>query len=496
MTNKEQLSSTSKAIHGLSSQTLVTILLGLVEIISFSIMSRLLTQQDFGYYAAISAITVVFSSFSETGIGAAIIQRKEIDSKYINNSFTLSFLFGIFISLLLVIMAAPLSTAVADESMKIPLMLMSITLLCNCLVSVNTSIMYRRLEFFRVGMINLVALVITTIIAILLALKGFGYYAIITKAVLTSIITLLLSWVMAKTRYSFELDINTFKAIFGFSGWLMASVFFRNLAQQLDRLLMSRLLSVTSLGAYNRPKDFINQVSSKVGGIFDTALFPVLSQIQDDLQKLKNAYLRSLFLMNLASTVFAVALVFNGELIIRIFFGAEWFSVLPVFQILSVAVVFYFDARLADCYLRSLGWTKQQFIFRILEVVTKVVGLLFGFRFGIIGVAVVVLITDAFMVAVKHAYISKKLGISFQEGLSTFGGSIRVLLIEVPLMIIVFIIIPRTLSGEIVLLLLFTLISFTVFFLLPSMVGKIYKYHYYPRLVSSLFSIIKFNRND
>ena len=73
-------SNTSKAVRGMSSQTLVTLILGIVEIVSFSIMSRLLSQSDFGYYAAISAITIVFTSFSETGIGSAIIQRKEISS--------------------------------------------------------------------------------------------------------------------------------------------------------------------------------------------------------------------------------------------------------------------------------------------------------------------------------------------------------------------------------------------------------------------------------
>ena len=64
----------------MSSQTLVTIVLGLVEIVSFSIMSRLFTQEDFGYYAAITAITGVFTTFSETGIGSAIVQQKEISS--------------------------------------------------------------------------------------------------------------------------------------------------------------------------------------------------------------------------------------------------------------------------------------------------------------------------------------------------------------------------------------------------------------------------------
>ena len=59
-------------IKGISSQTLVTIVNGLVEIFSFSVMSRLLTKEDFGYYAVLVSVTTVFSSLSETGIGSAI----------------------------------------------------------------------------------------------------------------------------------------------------------------------------------------------------------------------------------------------------------------------------------------------------------------------------------------------------------------------------------------------------------------------------------------
>lgn len=70
-------------------------------------------------------------------------------------------------------------------------------------------------------------------------------------------------------------------SIVNFGGWLTLSVVFRNFANQADKLLMSKFLSVASLGAYNRPKEFIDTISTKLNGIFDTALFPILSGIQD-----------------------------------------------------------------------------------------------------------------------------------------------------------------------------------------------------------------------
>lgn len=482
----DNTSNTSKALKGMSSQTIVTIVLGLVDIVSFGIMSRLLTQEDFGYYAAITAITTVFASFSETGLGSAIIQRKNITDKFINNAYTLSLIFGITIAAILVALSKPLSVGLVDESLIIPLMLMSITLLFHNIISVNTSIMYRRLEFVQVGMINLVSLVITTIVAILLAYMGLGYYAILTKAVLATIITLVLSHIGAKTKFRLQLDFETVKSIFGFSGWLMISVFFRNLAQQLDRLLMSNILSVNSLGAYNRPKEFIIQISSKINGIFDTALFPVLSGIQDDIEAVKRAYLRSFYYMNIFAIVLSLAFVFNSELIIRVFFGEKWMSILLTMQILSCMLVFNVDARLADCYLRSLGWTKQQFYFRVIEVVAQLIGILIGGHYGINGIAVSVVLVNILTIAAKNYYITKRLGIDTFKVIKTILKSWKVSYLTLPVLIILQCLLPHHLLGNVINAFIFCLLYLFAFVVYPNMIGSMYKNEVYPTIISKL----------
>lgn len=291
-------SNSKKVVKGISSQTLVTLIMGVLEVVVFSIMSRLLSKEDFGLFAAISAITVIFSSLSEAGIGSALIQKKNADNGYVNTSFTISFISGSVFALLLIALSGILSKTITDESLRVPLMFMSITILCNSLTSVNTSVMYRRLEFLQVGMVNFFALVISSSIAIGLALKGMGFEAIISKAILQSLTATVLSYFLAKTKYRFQIERKDIGAIINFGGWLTLSVIFRNFANQADKLLiMSKLLSVASLGAYNRPKEFIDTISTKLNGIFDTALFPILSGIQDQKNSIRNAYHTSLYYM-------------------------------------------------------------------------------------------------------------------------------------------------------------------------------------------------------
>lgn len=484
-------SNSKKVLKGISSQTLVTLIMGVLEMVVFSIMSRLLSKEDFGLFAAISAITVIFSSLSEAGIGSALIQKKNADTGYVNISFTISFISGSIFTLLLIVFSGVLSETIVDKSLKIPLMFMSVTILCNSLTSVNTSVMYRRLEFLKVGIVYFSALVVSSVIAIGLALNGMGFEAILSKSILHSLTATTLSYFLAKTKYRFQIERKDLGSIVNFGGWLTLSVIFRNFATQADKLLMSKFLSVSSLGAYNRPKEFIDTISTKLNGIFDTALFPILSGIQDQKDSIRNAYHTSLYYMNIFSMLLALAFVFNGSFLIRLFFGAEWMNLLPVFIVLSLALVFNIDGRLCDCFFRSLALVKYQFFIRLFEFILTVGCLLIGFQWDIIGVAYAVLFANVTIIFIKLTIITNKVGSNIGKVVLHILSAWRFCLVLVPMMIMTQIFLPMTYVGDIIKLVIFGIIVITLFVLTPTVVGKTYKEGAYKSIMSKLHKILR-----
>lgn len=476
-------SNTQKVLKGVSTQTLITILSGIIEIVSFSIMSRLLSQQDFGYYAAVTAVATVFQAFSDAGIGSAIVQKKNLDQKYIDNAFTLCLLFGLFGALFLLVCSGPASRYVADETMQIPLMLVSITLLTGTLSSVNLSIMHRKLQFLRMGIIKISALIITTILSIILAIKGFGYYAIIAKVILYSMITLVVSLFAAKTKYHLSFDLDAYKEIFRFGGWLQASVFFRKIADQVDRLMMSSLFSVSTLGMYSRPKEFINSMTGRLTDIFDSSLFPVLSSIQDENERLVRSYQSSLYYLNLVGLMVTLTFLFNSELIIRIFLGSEWMNVNTLFIVLSLSGICMINGSLGDIFLRSLAFTKQQFFLRILQAIASIIMILVAAHFGLIAVAIAYLLAYSIVVFVKMGYISNKIKYGFNNSLLLIIKSYKVAVVYIPVYLLCMCILPNTLGGNIIKLIIFCLISIGVFLFFPSIVGLKYKTEMHNKVV-------------
>lgn len=475
-------SNSSKVLRGVSSQTVVTIVIGLIELLYFSIMSRLLGKEDFGYFAAITAVTTVFSSLAETGIGSAVVQRKVIDKEYLDNAFSLSFVVGLILTTSLCILSMPISVLIIDSSLRIPLVIVSCTLLLHCVSSVPRSILHRNRMFFRMGLVNLIALIVSSFVSIFLAIKGFGFYSILAKLVISSLMSYIVYLLLAKVKFYFAWNKDVLKKIFGFSGWLMASSLFRNISHSIDSLIMPRLMSISLLGAYNRPQGFISQISSQLNGIFDSALFPVLSEIQDDPKALGKAYMTSTYFLNIFAMILSIGFIFNSELLIRIFFGEQWIELKGIFIVLSIALVFNIDIRLTDCYLRSLALTKSQFVFRIIGFVLKIICLVVGSHWGLMGFAVGGVVAVLAMTLIKMAYISSKVQVSFVDTLLCALSSWRAGLLLVPSMIVCVFLLPSSLFGNIVNCLVMMTLCFIIFLFNPKIVGKKYEQNVYSKV--------------
>ena len=106
----------SKVYKGMTSQTLVTFTLGILGILYFAVMSRLLSKEDFGYFAIITAVTSILASLSEAGLGAAVIQNRNANKSYIQTAWTLSLIIGSVFCILLVGSAGLLSRVMVKSN--------------------------------------------------------------------------------------------------------------------------------------------------------------------------------------------------------------------------------------------------------------------------------------------------------------------------------------------------------------------------------------------
>lgn len=473
---------TEKALRGMSIQTLVTIIMGVLEVIVFATMSRLLTKTDFGYMATIMAIISVFSSISEAGLGSSIIQKKDDSERHVSTAFSLSILIGSLFSILLFFLSPWLANLIADYHIARPLRIISILLLLNSMQSVGNSLLTRQMRFKRLGIINIINYILSSTIGVILAYRGFGVYSIVYSQILYAFLQILFVYAFCVKIPKFAIYKRETKEVLSFGGWLSMSVVLNNLNSQIDKFVMPRLLGVNALGAYNRPSGFITTISNKFNSIFDSVLFPILSKLQSDFKRLRSVYLRSLSLLNLFSVILSSTLFFNAKLIIVIFFGVQWIDLVPVVRILSLVVLLSADNRLVDCFFRSLGLVRLQFFLRVGSLVLSTLFIVGGAYYGILGVATGYVLSQVCIILTKICILNHKMLCPVSDLIKTISRSWIVMLPIVVLSIIFFAILGESLVMSFIFAIFFAVSLLIMLLCFPQWVGGEYYEFIYPQM--------------
>lgn len=410
-----------KIYNGLRAQSAITLIFSALQLVYFSFMSRLLNEEEFGLFAVLTGVTAILMAVTEAGLGASVIQRKDITPSYISTAFTLSVLLGVVSMLALCALSPILSNLIVGSYvLTVAFCIMAFDLLLTNVISIMRALYMRNLDFFKYGMFEIVACLMSSIIGIWMAYKGHGLYAIVLSMVLNHLLTCVILVVLNYGKVSWIIDWKCVTDIFSYGGWLTASVILRSVAEQLDKMVLSAWLSVSQLGIYNRPAGIISQLSNKAFGIFDVILFPILSSLQDDKEKTRSAYLKSTELIVILSVFFSLAMILCSDLIIDIFLGAKWVNLVTLIQIMIINLVFLAISRIQDCFFRSLGYTKMYFASRLILCFTTLFALYIGCQYGIEAVAMSLIVVRMVEVAIKIVYLSSKIGVSLYRTYTSF----------------------------------------------------------------------------
>ncbi|MBO5814111.1 MAG: lipopolysaccharide biosynthesis protein [Alistipes sp.] len=457
---------------GLSSQTLITIIMGVLEIGVFAVMSRLLTPEEFGYYAIILAIINIFQCLTEAGLGSAVIQRSKASEEFISTALGLSTLLGAFFSLILIVTAEPLSVLMGyDEELTVPLRCMSITVLLCSVNSVARGIFMTALDFMKYGWCQIAAYLLSSGIGITLAVAGYGVNAIIVSTITNTVLMTIILFAVRGVRPRLTIHRHYTREILSYGGWLTGSVIVRQITTELDKLMLTYWIPVAQIGAYNRPSGFISKIVDRINGIFDTVLFPFLSALKDDRAKVQTSMLTATALVSWFSMILTFGFALSAQIIIDIFFGSEWDWLVDIFRILSLTIPFLSMSRIGDCFFRSLGIVKAYFYVRLTVCIVTLGCIFAGCHYGITGVAIGVLVSRVADSLIKYGYLITHLNIRWY---SILNSIVAPTWITIALAAICYVISRQIPLGDYIGIAIFIAVGMSMLIFTPKLFGRDY----------------------
>ena len=341
-----------------------------------------------------SSFVAIFSDF---GLASAIVQKKEVSDEALSSTFWISVGLGALLTIALAA-SAPLIAAFYSQPRLTPLVVfISTTFFIASFSNVQSGLLMKRMNFKALAVINICAIGISGPIAIFLAFSGYGVWSLAWYTVLSTLIMVVLTWIYARWVPHFLLGLQHVKGLLGFGANLTGSSFVDYFARNMDNLLIGRFLGSAPLGFYNLAYTLLLLPLGNVSDVVGRVMFPALSVIQHDKQKVREAYVDANRYIAAVSFPTMTWLLVTAPQLIRVVYGPKWISAILLVQILSLAAIEQSIGANVGWIFLSQGRTDVLFKLSIFTTIVVAIAFAVGLRWGVEGVAIAYTIASYLM---------------------------------------------------------------------------------------------------
>jgi PST family polysaccharide transporter len=352
------------------------------------ILMRLLSPQDFGLIAMVLVFTGFAMFFTDMGFGAALVQKMDVEQRHKNAVFWISVAVGALLTLIFAAVAPYIASFYGVPELQPIVVVISLIFFINSLGTITESLVEKAMDFRTLAIAQLTSTVLCGLVAIYLALSGSGVWSLVAMYVVNAIVYVVVVWILAPWRPEFSLQLSAVRDLSKFgTDWLGATIFYY-WTRNGDNLLIGRYLGSAPLGIYSRSYAILLMPVTQIAGVISNVMFPALSAIQNDVERVRALYLQSISVISLAAFPCTLGLLVVSRPFVLTLFGDEWAGMIPLVQVFSILGAIQSIGATGSWLYQSQGRTGIMFRWGLVTGSIYVVSFIVGLRWGALGVAV------------------------------------------------------------------------------------------------------------
>ena len=376
------------------------------------VLARLLSPDDYGLLGLITIVTAVCTTLVNGGFTTALIRKKDITE----DDYNTAFIVNLALSLLLYAIVYASSPFIADffkrEELVSLTRVSSLGLIAGALSLVPQTRLTKRIDFKAQTKITLIASVTSGVLGIAMALLGFGVWSLVAQTLSNQVLRTILLWVIDRWIPKFRFSKASFQELFGFGWKIMLSGLLDTVWKELYQVVVGKFYSPATLGQYTRGNQFAQLFSSNLTNVVQRVTYPVLSNIQDDKERMVSAYRR---IIKTTMFITAVGMFFLGaisEPLLYCLIGPKWHEAATYLPLICISGSLY---PLHAINLNMLQVQGRSDLFLGLEIIKKIIALgplFIGAFVGIMPMLYTNLLTGIICYFLNSYYTGKFLGYS------------------------------------------------------------------------------------
>lgn len=307
--------------------------LGLLSLLRSIILARLLTPEIFGLMAICLVVIHWIQAMTETGFGAALIQRPADINEAKDTAYSLMAIRGVVLALVVLLLAPWIAHFYDREILDTLLKVLALSLILNGFNNINTFVLQKELNFRPLYYWEQTTAIIDFVVVVGLAYWLQSVWALVAGQLVVAAASLILSFIFIPGRLQFRLNPHLAGELFRFGKFISGLTIVLFITTEIDKLVIGKILGMDSLGVYVVAYTLANLPATHLSKVISRVSFPAYSQIQGDHPALRAAYLKTLRLVGILVIPAAVGMAILSDEIIQAVYGNKWqlaATVLPV----------------------------------------------------------------------------------------------------------------------------------------------------------------------
>lgn len=348
-----------------------------VSIVVAIVLARFLAPELFGVVSIVTVLIAICDCFVIAGLGNALIQKKDADELDYSSILIFSFVLSIFIYLLAYISAEPIADFYQMPELDPVIKLMAIRLPVASINSVQHAYVSRKMKFKLLFYVTFVGVVISGIVGVLMAVLGYGVYALVGQFLLNMIIDTVLLFVVLKKTVRLRFSYERLKTLLPFGLSVMLSELASTFGSNVRTMVIGKGFPAAQLAFYAKGNQFSTVLVSNVNSSLGKVLFPALVKQQDQVEEAEKLSTRimqtSLFLL----TPLLILIYVCADPLVRILYNDQWLGMIPYVQVLALSFILIPIQTTSLQRIMAAGKGKEYLIIQITKISIGLV-LMFG----------------------------------------------------------------------------------------------------------------------
>ncbi len=300
------------------------------------IVARILAPNDFGLMGIALLTMALLETFSQTGFQAALIQKNQDIESYLDSAWTAGIIRGIILFIILYLIAPYAANFFTVPEATPIVQVVGLAILLQAFTNIGIIYFQKELEFKKYYIYQLSGTLADFIVSVCAVFLLRNVWALVFGMLAGNLVRFTASYLVHPYRPHMDFDLGKTKELFRYGKWILGSSILLFLLIQGDDLFVGKFLGATMLGYYQMAYVISNIPGTQITHVISQLTFPTYSKLQDNIPKLREAYLKVMQVTAFLSFPIAGLIFVLAPDVTRVFLGEKWLPMVPAMQTLVV----------------------------------------------------------------------------------------------------------------------------------------------------------------